>query len=290
MSVALYLINKKGYDVLKTICLNQNYSKLIDCVISAEDKGNAEDFYEEIKEFCIQKKIPFYNKKIGIPNVSKYSIAIGWRWLIKDISNLIVIHDSYLPKYRGFAPVVNMLINGEDHLAATAIWASDKMDGGDIITQQKVNIDYPIKILEAIEIVSALYVKIVSEIFDKLVEIKELKGKIQDHEAATYSIWRDEEDYFINWKDDARNIVRFVNAVGYPYDGAKTRIYKGDIIRIKECSIVKNIKAEIPAPGKVLMMTETPIILCGKNAISLDKIEDLDGNPFSFKKFRTRLV
>lgn len=290
MSLKLFLINLKGFEVLKAICLNQNYIGLIDCVISAEDKGNAEDFYEEIEGFCIQQKIPFYNKSDAISINSKYSIAVGWRWLIKDVDNLIVIHDSYLPKYRGFAPIVNMLIKGENHLAATAIWATDMMDEGDIISQQKVDINYPIKIADAIKIVSTLYVNIVMEIFGKLFELKGLKANVQTHEEATYSIWRDEEDYFINWNDDARNIVRFVDAVGFPYDGAKTRIYNGEIIRIKECSFIKNIKAEIPAPGKIIMMTEKPIILCGKNAVSLDKIEDLSGNPFKFKKFRIRLV
>jgi methionyl-tRNA formyltransferase len=54
---------------------------------------------------------------------SDFNIAISWRWMLK-VSNLIVIHDSLLPKYRGFSPLVNMLINGEDTLGVTVLFAT----------------------------------------------------------------------------------------------------------------------------------------------------------------------
>ena len=290
MSIALYLLTKKGLEVLKTISDDENYLKLIDFVVGARDDGNTEDCYDEIQLLCKKFDIPFFNRKNHPTNNSKYSIAIGWRWLIKDVKGLIVFHDSLLPKYRGFSPIVNMLINNEKYLAATAIWATDMMDEGDIISQQKIEISYPIKINVAIEIVSGLYVELIKEILKKLISDNELDGSAQLHTEATYSIWRDKEDYYINWADDARKIVRFINAVGYPYDGAKTRILGGGTIKIIEGSLVENIKSEIPDPGKILMITNAPIVLCGKNAISLDKVEDLDGMPFKFKKLRTRLI
>ena len=33
---------------------------------------------------------------------------------VKDERNLIVFHDSLLPNYRGFAPLVNCLVNNEN--------------------------------------------------------------------------------------------------------------------------------------------------------------------------------
>jgi methionyl-tRNA formyltransferase len=290
MSVTLYLLTKKGYEVLKALIHSENHNSLIDQVVATRDNGNAEDYYDEIKLICEQNNINFYSRNEKLINNSTYSIAIGWRWLIKDIKNLIVLHDSYLPKYRGFSPVVNMLIKGEKYLGVTAIWAVKRMDEGDILFQKKIPIDYPIKIQEAIEIVSSEYVTIVNQIFQKIILKEKLIGIPQDNNMATYSIWRDENDYFINWNNDASAIKRFIDAVGYPYGGARARTMDGEILKVIESEVVDNISAEIPGPGKILMITDSPIVLCGKNAIKLLKIEDLNGNPFQFKKFRTRLI
>ncbi|WP_051205221.1 methionyl-tRNA formyltransferase [Salinimicrobium xinjiangense] len=290
MSLTLYLLNKKGFEVLKALVTKEEYIVHIDVVVGGEDMGNQEDYYDEIKELCEHHSIRHIERGGKLPVQSEYSIAIGWRWLIKEPLNLIVIHDSYLPKYRGFSPIVNMLIKGEDHLGVTALWASERMDEGDIISQKKIDINYPLKIRTAIDLIAGLYVDIVLNIVELLINKKELNSTPQDPEQATYSIWRNEEDYFINWTDEAADIVRFVDAVGYPFDGAKTRTEDDQVIRILECEVVDKVVSEIEAPGKMLMFERNnPVILCGKNAVRLIEMEDLNGNPCHFKKFRTRL-
>lgn len=290
MSITLYLLNKKGYEVLKAITDSEKYLKTIDLVVCAKDRGNDEDFYNEIRSLCKDYNINCIDRNIKFVSKSKYSLAIGWKWLIKGEKKLIVLHDSYLPKYRGFSPVVNMLINGEDYLGATAIWATDKMDEGDILFQKRVSITYPLKIQSAIEIIAAVYVEIVLKIMDLIISDNKLTSIPQIAKNATYSIWRNELDYFIDWTKDASEIVRFIDAVGYPYEGAKTRIESGEVVRIMESAEVDNVISEIYAPGKLLMFDDDdPVILCGKNAIKLLKVLDINNEPFIFKKFRTRL-
>jgi methionyl-tRNA formyltransferase len=289
MTITLYLINKKGYEVLKYLC-SKSEKTLIERVVASKDQGNSADYFEEIKQLCLINSIPFYTRKDQFVNKSNYSIAIGWRWLIKGVQNLIVFHDSYLPQYRGFAPIVNMLINGEKYLAASAIFASDKMDEGDIIIRKKIPIKYPIKISEAIDLVSEMYKNLAHFILEKLVMEERLPAEPQESKNATYSIWRDEQDYFINWKESALRIKRMVDAVGYPYGGARTRTIEGEVFKILECTVIDNIKAEIPGPGKVLYNHDAPVILCGEGALMLEKMESLNGIPFKFKKFRTRLL
>lgn len=290
MSITLYLLNKKGYEVLKALTTSAKYLKNIHLVVGARDKGNDEDFHDEIRSLCENYNINHIDRNHKFDSKSKYSLAIGWRWLIKDDKNLIVLHDSCLPKYRGFSPVVNMLINGENYLGATAIWATDKMDEGDILFQKKVNITYPLKIQKAIELIASLYVDIVLNIMNTILGKNVLPSLPQMKSDATYSIWRNEDDYYIDWAKEAAEIVRFVDAVGYPYGGAMSKTDEGEIIRIRECEVVHDIISEIPAPGKLLMFDEEyPIILCGKKAVKLLIIEDLNKNPFVFKKFRIQL-
>ena len=290
MSITLYLLNKKGYEVLNALTTSEKYLKSIDLVVGAKDEGNDEDFYDEIRSLCETYNINYIDRNNKFAAKSKYSLAIGWRWLINDEKNLIVIHDCFLPKYRGFSPIVNMLINGENYLGATAIWATDKMDEGNILFQKKVNISYPLKIQKAIEIIAGLYVEIVLKMMNLILENQKLKGVPQIANDATYSIWRNEFDYFIDWTKDASEIVRFIDAVGYPYEGAKTKTENGEVIRVIESAEVNNIISEIYAPGKLLMFDDKdPVILCGKNAIKLLKVLDINNEPFLFKKFRTRL-
>ena len=42
-------------------------------------------------------------------------------------------------------------------------------------------------------------------------------GKPQNHRSATYSLWRDEEDFQIDWSQSAEVIVRHIHASSYPY-------------------------------------------------------------------------
>ena len=165
MALTLYLLNKKGYKVLTALTNSKIYLNSIDLVVGARDKGNEEDYFDEIRVLCNNYNIKYIERSQNLTIQSELSLAIGWRWLIKNQKNLIVLHDSFLPKYRGFSPTVNMLINGESYLGASAIWANDKMDEGDIIFQKKVGITYPLKIQKAIELIASLYVDIVLNIF-----------------------------------------------------------------------------------------------------------------------------
>ena len=124
-------MNQKGYFVLKSLIDKQLVNK-IGFVVSSSDKGVAEDFYFPIKKLCIDNLIPFAERKHDAP-FTDFKIAIGWRWLIDHNENLIVLHDSLLPKYRGFAPLVIALINGEKEIGATELWAENDFDQGDII-------------------------------------------------------------------------------------------------------------------------------------------------------------
>ncbi len=114
--VAFYVMNLKGYFVVKKFIEKFGVNS-ISYIVSSKDESMKEDCFKAIEALAIKQKIKFLNRFENIteleslPNV--YKFAIGWRWLIKNESNLIIFHDSLLPKYRGFSPLVNSLINKE---------------------------------------------------------------------------------------------------------------------------------------------------------------------------------
>jgi methionyl-tRNA formyltransferase len=115
--IAFYMMNEKGFYTLKKFIKRFN-SNNIEYIVSSVDKNIKKDYFDEIKKLCLKYKISFFDKSNDYLQKEKlfsgYKFAIGWRWIIKDDSNLIVFHDSLLPKYRGFAPLVNSLVSNEN--------------------------------------------------------------------------------------------------------------------------------------------------------------------------------
>jgi methionyl-tRNA formyltransferase len=144
MKIAFYLLGEKAYQSLEGF-IDQYGTNNIGYIVVGKDKKIAKDFYEEMKQLANLYNIHTYERNDNIETKVNYSFSIGWRWLINS-SNLIVFYDFLLPKYRGFSPLVNMLINGEKWLGVTALFAVDEYDKGAIIKQEKVFIEYPLKI------------------------------------------------------------------------------------------------------------------------------------------------
>ena len=93
--INLYLLGKKGFLSLKSI--NSNFLELINYVIIGKDKNVVNDYSDSIIDYCIENNLTYLvQNKTKDNSFVKYSIAIGWRWMIRDKSKLIVFHDSVL--------------------------------------------------------------------------------------------------------------------------------------------------------------------------------------------------
>lgn len=216
--------------------------------------------------------------------------------MIKHPSDkLIVFHDSLLPKYRGLAPLVNMLINGEDEIGVSAIFGASEYDRGNLISQKSSKIRYPIKISEAIKINQKNFLYLVEEIIKKICSHEPISGSPQNEEEISYSIWRDYDDYFIDWKWSSEYIKRFIDAVGTPYLGARTNTSKGNLVVIEEAEVINDEYCELRHVGKVLFVNKgMPVIICGNGLIQIKKayeiINDKRVDFLPIKSFRTRFI
>jgi methionyl-tRNA formyltransferase len=264
---------------------------VIEKVVSSKDKTVKENCFEEIRVLCEKHGIPFYERGKHPEVTSGISLALGWRWIIAGVDRLIVMHDSPLPKYRGFAPIIAMLLDGETRLGATAFWAVEEFDAGDIIRQQIVDVTYPIKIREAIDLLAPAFKELTQAIVKQFVETGELTSGPQDHSQATFSLWRDEQDYRLDWTRDAEYIKRFVDAVGEPYDGACTFIGEKKL-RVLDGIVMPDVhvhdrKSHI---GKMIYIRDGhPVIICGSGLFAITELVDETGKDMlPLKKFRSR--
>jgi methionyl-tRNA formyltransferase len=214
---------------------------------------------------------------------------IGWQWLLPEIDpRFIVLHDSLLPRFRGFSPSVTALILGENRLGVTAFKPDSGIDTGLICGQKEILVHYPVTIREIYARLAVAYVELVRQIIAEFAT-GSLKFHPQNAEKATYSLWRDEADYQINWNSSASSIVRFVDALGYPYLGAKTTL-QGREIRIDRVEVTSDVVFECRQPGKIWSMTNNvPTVVCGSGMLKILEAREIEGGAVYFGSLRVRL-
>ena len=288
----LFLMTQKGYESLLHF-INLFGNSHISFVVGARDEHIQHDYYDEIKNLCREHNIKFYDRKETYTVDTRFMIAISWRWLIEQgNSKLIVMHDSLLPRYRGFAPLVNCLVNGEPQVGVTALFASEEYDKGDIIAQRSVLVNYPIKIADAINQVSSCYKWLIEEVGRKIISGEDINAEMQDESKATYSLWLDENDYQVDWSLDAAHIKRFIDAVGSPYSGALTYIDNRKM-RIADAIVINDLHIENRKPGKVIFVQEgKPVVVCGKGLLKINSMTDdaTTQEMLPLKRFRVRFT
>lgn len=291
--IAFYLMGNKGYSTLLKFVDLYN-SSCVAYIVSEQDNKVKDDPFLKIKKLSESCGIQFYQRKDFPQKVEKYfngyKFVIGWKWLINNIQNLIVFHDSLLPKYRGFAPLVNSLINQERVGGVTALFGNHNYDTGDIINQKAIEFAYPIKIKDAIKLIEPIYFDLVKEIYFDIKSGKTLKKTKQCHDKASYSLWLDELDYFIDWSWHAEKIKCFIDAVGYPYDGAKSYA-NNQVVKIIDAEVVDDTYVENRERhiGKIIFIKDAPIVICRAGSIKLKCIETLAGGSITLN-FRTRFI
>lgn len=189
------------------------------------------------------------------------------------------LHGSYLPRYRGRAPVNWQILHGETQGGVTLHHMVKRADAGDIVDQEALpigpddtGVDVYRKMLPAAERVLRRSAKAVLDGTAR--RIRQMESK------ATYYGRRKPEDGLIDWTwcaEDVRNLVR---AVTKPYPGAFT-FASGRRINVWRVSHVRplvDVPAHPVAAGVgVLIRSNDALVTCGDGKrLRLDLVE-VDG-------------
>jgi methionyl-tRNA formyltransferase len=154
-------------------------------------------------------------------------VVCGWYWMIGAETlatarhGFVGVHNSLLPRYRGAAPIVWAMLNGERRIGLTMYSLTEGMDEGDIWAQAETEVgpdDYIACVLARLEDACE---EMVGRVFPRL-----LDGSIsplpQDAALATFGARRRAEDGRIGWTESAERIYRLIRAQSLPYPGAFT--------------------------------------------------------------------
>ena len=156
-------------------------------------------------------------------------VVIGWYYMIPSTlralaaSGCVGIHGSLLPRYRGGAPLVWAMINGETETGVTLFHFADGVDDGDIVAQRAFEIGSHDTIATLLAKAEVASLELVSE-YIPLLASGDAPRIPQDHTDATTVPQRSPADGQIDWSWDAARIDRFIRAQTHPYPGAFTMV------------------------------------------------------------------
>lgn len=243
-------------------------------VLHPRDHEDGRSVHEEFADFCASRGIPFdlTTQKAAYgylaENEPEFVFVCGWYGLIpNDLlegkSSFLGIHNSLLPKYRGGAPLVWALINGERQIGSSLFEIGAGMDDGLVYEQVQVEVSADEGVGSVLQRVEQAWLECLPDLWRKLLA-GALEGWEQDHSQATYSAQRKPEDGKIDWTRSASHIHDFVRAQSSPYPGAFTDTPDGPV-RIWQTSIFP--APAFGTPGQIILRGQTgPVIACGEQS------------------------
>lgn len=218
-------------------CLARMYQTAPDVlkkVITFDDSADGRSVLPRYQDFCRANGLDLYiaknQKEVDQQLLSldpELVFVIGWYWLFgKKVTTalkgrMLGLHNSLLPKYRGAAPLVWAILNGETTLGYSVFTIGPDMDQGDVWHQGSFDVadsEGMAEILEklendAVEFFGVPYLGVLNH---------QIKPTSQDPAKATYCAPRNESFGRIDWTKSQNYLYDFIRSQSKPYPGAFT--------------------------------------------------------------------
>ena len=268
--------------------INLNYK--VDCVVTSPDKksGRGQKIRQsEVKKYAADNNIKILqpdnlNDKEFVNQVKEINpdiiIVVAFRKIPNEIFSIpkygtINLHASLLPNYRGAAPINWCLINNEVKTGVTTFFINEKIDRGDILLKEEVNIS-------DMDNFGSLYNKL-SSVGSKLL-IKTIKGVLSNSLMASKQNFDEnlkiapklsKENTRIDWNKSQKEIIGLIRGLS-PKPGAWTILKNGN--KEMRMKILEAKKADGFSPkkvGKFLIINGEIHINTGVDAINCSYIQ-----------------
>jgi len=194
------------------------------------------------------------------------------------------VHGSLLPRYRGAAPVIWSLINGDAVTGVTTMWMDEHLDTGDMLLREEFPVPDTMTAGELAEELARLGAGLVVPTLDGLRAGTVMRAP-QDHSQATMAPRIDKAMGRVDWHRAAREIHNLVRAFN-PWPLAYTE-FGGSKLQILRSHPAPDQEAvEQPAGTLVGLSGEALRVSCGKGtALDLLQVQLAGRGPVSGREF-----
>jgi len=190
--------------------------------------------------------------------------------VLLDKVKAINVHGSLLPKYRGGAPIQYALFNGDKQTGVTIMYMAFKMDSGDIIKQEAIDIKDDDDTLSLTKRLSTLGTKLLKEVLEDI-ERGVINRIAQDDAFVTFSPTLTYKDEYLSFNQTSEKIINLIKGLSpepgaYAFiNGVKIKIYK-----VKNNDIIEN---EDKIPGTILSTKKKLIVKTLDKAVEIEQVQ-----------------
>ncbi|PPA72102.1 methionyl-tRNA formyltransferase [Jeotgalibacillus proteolyticus] len=171
----------------------------------------------------------------------------------------INVHASLLPELRGGAPIHHAIIQGKKETGITIMYMAEKLDAGDIISQEKVEITDKDDVETLHSKLSETGAKLLSQTIPLLLDKTAVRIP-QDHSKATFAWNIKREEERIDWEKSGEEIYNQIRGLN-PWPVAYT-IYNGKPLKVYKAEKIEK-RHDFP-PGVIIEKTDQgPVISSG---------------------------
>lgn len=264
------------------ILLENNHEILAVVTTPDKERGRGQKItFTAVKQFAIDNNIPVLQpiklKDESFINELKnlnpdLFIIVAFRILPKEVFEIpkygsFNLHGSYLPKYRGAAPIQWALINGDKETGLTTFKLAEKVDTGNIYLQEKVEINTADNFETLHDRMSLLGAELVLKTVS-LIEHGDYELLQQDDSLASPAPKITKEICSIDFNKSAKEIHNLVRGLS-PHPAAFF-IYNNKVIKIYKTEIVESINLK---PFEFHQTKTELIIGCGKDALRILELQ-----------------
>lgn len=219
MKVILFADHEIGYSIVKKV-INE-YSNVLNIIAIITTIENNQNWWPSIATLLEDTNIPllYFNSEIedNLLNLEKadYFLLISWKFILNEellslpLKGTINLHYSLLPKYRGVYPVNWAIINGEDKTGITYHLVDNSIDGGNIVIQKSLSIDF----YDTARTLQKRLDRLALEAFDLLLQEllnNKISYAINSNSSEYYSSYMFKTSNYIDLKKNI-NVREFIN-------------------------------------------------------------------------------
>ena len=216
-------------------------------VVTVADKasGRGQKMHQSaVKEFAVDNNLTLFQpEKLRDPefldNIQNLKadvfVVVAFRMMPKILFEMPEIgtfnlHASLLPDYRGAAPINYAVINGEKKTGATTFFINEKIDEGNILLQEEIEISDTENAGLLHDRLMEMGAKLVVKTLDGLAEnsIQEQPQPEIVHPKNAFKIFK--ENTKIIWENSAQTVYNFVRGMS-PYPAAFTVLKLGEELK-----------------------------------------------------------
>lgn len=250
---------------------------------SADDRNVYEGFEALAHQYCLPLHLVQRTEEAAelIRRFQPHTVLVhGWYRLIPVAQfpavDFLGFHFSPLPRYRGNAPVVWQIINGERRLGVSFFVLSEGIDDGELVDQRFFELGAHEDVADAIDKANQLVLGMLDDFLPRW-QAGAVVRRPQPQEPASYCGMRTPEDGHIDWRATADTVHNFIRAQAHPYPGAFSRLANGRVVRFWKADIEP--RTFYGVPGAVVEIGADAItVACGSGALRIRQAE-VEGEP-----------